>query len=119
MNIILWVLQGLLALHTLVGAVWKFSKSAEQTMPSLAAIPQPIWMAMAVLEIICAVLLILPALNFSFGNLAAVGALIIAVEMVAFCALHIASGNVANVGPMIYWLVVAALCGFVAYGRMA
>ena len=31
MNIFLWVLQIILALHTAVGAVWKFSHSAEQT----------------------------------------------------------------------------------------
>jgi hypothetical protein len=39
MNILLWILQILLALHTAMGAVWKFSHSAEQTMPSLKAIP--------------------------------------------------------------------------------
>lgn len=119
MNILLWILQDLLALHTLVGAIWKFSKTAEQTMPSLAAIPQPVWMGMAVVEILCAVALVLPALNSSLGNLALIGAIIIAVEMLAFCALHIASGNIGNVGPMIYWFVVAMLCGFVAWGRMS
>jgi len=118
MNILLWILQGLLALHTLAGAIWKFSKTAEQTMPSLAAIPQPAWLSMGVIEILCAVALVLPAVNSSFGKLAPIAAIVIAVEMLAFCAIHIASGNVGNVGPMIYWLVVAAICGFIAYGRM-
>jgi hypothetical protein len=42
MNILLWVLQILLALHTTMGAVWKFSHS-EQTVPSLKAIPHGVW----------------------------------------------------------------------------
>lgn len=42
MNILLWVLQILLALHTVIGAVWKFSNS-EQTVRSLNAIPHGVW----------------------------------------------------------------------------
>jgi hypothetical protein len=63
MNILFWVLQILLALHTVVGAVWKFSHSAEQTMPSLKAIPPGVWLGMSVLELLCVVGLILPAVN--------------------------------------------------------
>nr|WP_295900140.1 DoxX family protein [uncultured Bdellovibrio sp.] len=117
MNIFLWVLQVLLALHTAVGAVWKFSHSAEQTMPSLKAIPSGVWMGMAVLELICSVLLILPVLNKTWGISTSVGAIIIAAEMLLFCGLHLASGD-GNFGPMVYWLVVAAICAFIAYGRL-
>ncbi|WP_413943856.1 DoxX family protein [Bdellovibrio sp. HCB-162] len=117
MNIFLWVLQVLLALHTAVGAVWKFSHSAEQTMPSLKAIPSGVWMGMAILELICSVLLILPVLNKSWGISTSVGAIIIAAEMLLFCGLHLVSGE-ENFGPMVYWLVVAAICAFIAYGRL-
>ena len=116
MNILLWVLQVLLALHTIMGAVWKFSHSAEQTMPSLSAIPPGVWLAMSVIELLCALALILPAFNKSLGNLATIAAAIIAAEMLLFCGLHLYSGD-ANYGPMIYWLVVAAICAFIAYGR--
>ena len=61
MNILLWVLQILLALHTVMGAVWKFSNSAEQTVPSLKAIPHGVWLAMSVFELLCSLGLILPA----------------------------------------------------------
>lgn len=54
MNIFLWVLQILLALHTAIGAVWKFSNPA-QTVPSLSAIPNGVWLAMSVVELLCAV----------------------------------------------------------------
>jgi hypothetical protein len=118
MNIVLWILQSLLALHTLAGAAWKFSKTAGQTMPSLAAIPQPVWLTMSMIEILCAIALILPALNSSLGISAPIGAIVIAVEMLVFCTIHIASGNISTVGPMIYWLVIAAVCAFIAYGRL-
>ena len=115
MNIVLWVLQALLALHTAIGAVWKFSNS-EQTVPSLKAIPHGVWLAMSVFELLCTLGLILPAFNKSFGPLAPVAAACIAAEMLLFCGLHIYSGD-ANYSPMIYWLVVAAICAFIAYGR--
>jgi hypothetical protein len=116
MNILLWVLQVLLAVHTTIGAVWKFSNSAEQTMPSLGAIPNAAWLAMSVIELLCALGLIVPAFNKSLGLLAPVAAILIATEMLLFSILHIYSGA-ANYGPMVYWLVVAAVCAFIAYGR--
>lgn len=116
MNILLWVLQILLALHTAIGAVWKFSHSAEQTMPSLGAIPNVAWLAMSIIELVCAVELLLPAFNKSLGFLAPIAAILIAAEMLFFCLLHLVSGA-AGYGPMIYWLVVAAVCAFIAYGR--
>ena len=116
MNILIWILQILLALHTAVGAVWKFSHSAEQTMPSLKAIPQGVWLGMSGLELLCALALILPAIYKPLGILAPIAAVYIAAEMLLFCGLHIRSGD-ANFGPMIYWLVVAAICAFIAYGR--
>jgi len=118
MNIFLWVLQVLLGLHTVIGAVWKFSNSAEQTMPSLGAIPHKIWIAMSIIELLCSLGLILPAFNKSLGILAPIAATCIAVEMLFFCGLHIYSGT-SSYGPMIYWLVVAAICAFIAYGRLA
>ncbi len=115
MNIFLWVLQILLALHTAIGAVWKLSNS-EQTVPSLSAIPHGIWQAMSVIEVLCAIGLILPVMNKSLGMLVPISALIIAAEMLIFSGVHLYSGDV-NHGPMIYWLVVAVICGFIAYGR--
>lgn len=115
MNILLWILQVLLAIHTVIGAVWKFSNS-EQTVPSLSAIPHGIWLAMSVVELVLSVGLILPAFNKSLGILAPIAALCIAAEMLLFSGVHIYSGET-NYGPMIYWLVVAVICAFIAYGR--
>lgn len=118
MNIVLWVLQALLALHTAIGAVWKFSHSAAETMPSLSAIPNGIWQAMGALELLIAVALIAPAFSKSLAMSAPIAAIGIAVEMLLFTALHVQSGN-AGKGPIAYWLVVAILSGVIAYGRFA
>ncbi len=115
MNILLWVLQILLALHTGVGAVWKFSNS-EQAVPSLKAIPHGAWLAMSGFELLFSLALILPAFNKPLAILVPIAAVCIAAEMLLFSGVHIYSGD-ASYGPMIYWLVVAALCAFIAYGR--
>ena len=117
MNIVLWILQVILALHTAMGAVWKFSHSAEQTMPSLKAIPPGVWLAMAGLELVISLALILPAFYHPLAFLIALAAACVAAEMLLFCVLHIFSGET-DYGPMFYWLVVAAVCGFIVYGRM-
>lgn len=118
MNVVLWVLQVLLALHTAMGAVWKFSHSAEQTMPSLKAIPQGLWLGMSGIELLCSVALIVPALYKPLGILAPTAAVFIALEMLVFGVLHLSSGDTAY-GPLVYWGVVAALSAFIAYGRFA
>jgi hypothetical protein len=115
MNILLWVLQILLALHTIVGAVWKFSNS-EQTVPSLQTIPHGIWLAMSIIELLCALALILPALKKRLATLAPIAAACIAAEMLLFCGLDVFSGN-PDYGHIIYWLVVAVVSAFIAYGR--
>jgi len=115
LNILLWILQVLLSLHTLIGAVWKFSNS-EQRVFTLKAIPHEVWLLMSVIEILCSLGLILPAFYTSLSFLAPISAVCIAAEMLLFSGLHIYSGS-AKYGPMIYWLVVAGLCGFIAYGR--
>jgi hypothetical protein len=117
MNILFWTLQVLLALHTAMGGVWKFSNSS-QNMPSLAAIPHGLWLAMGVLELFIAVALVLPAFSKGLAVLVPLAAVLIAAEMLIFCGLHLASGD-SNHGQLIYWMVVAGLCAFLAYGRYA
>lgn len=117
MNILLWILQVLLALHTGMGAVWKYSNS-EQKVPSLAAIPHGLWLALGVLELLAAVALLLPAVSKSFALLAPIAAAFVAAEMLLFCGLHLGSG-MGSRGELVYWLVVAAFSAFVAYGRFA
>jgi hypothetical protein len=114
MNVLFWILQILLALHTVAGALWKFSHSV----PSLKAIPHGVWRAMSVAELLCSLALILPAFSKSLGTLAPIAATFIAAEMLLFTGLNVLSGH-AQSGEIAYWLVVGAICAFIAYGRFA
>lgn len=117
MHILFWIFQVLLAAHTAMGAVWKFSHSPEQTMPSLKAIPQSVWLVMAGIELLCGIALLLPALNKRLGKAVPIAALYIAAEMLLFTGLHMQAGE-SNFGPVTYWFVVAGFCGFLSYGRL-
>lgn len=117
MNIALWIVQVLLAAHTAVGAVWKVNHGP-QAVPSLQAIPRPAWLAMAVVEVACAIGLVAPAAHVPLMGLVPVAAGLIGLEMLAFCGLHAASGR-GRPKEMAYWLVVAAVCAVVAAGRLA
>jgi hypothetical protein len=114
MIMLVWILQVLLGLHTLMGAVWKFTNSA-QSVPSLRAIPHGVWMGLSVAEIACGLSLIVATFYRPLAQLAPLAALLVGVEMLAFCGLHLSSGHEQH-GQMIYWLVVAGLSAFVAYG---
>jgi len=117
MNIALWILQVVLALHTAMGAFWKFSNTVEQTMPSLKAIPNGVWRGMGVFELLVSVCLVLPAFYKPLAVLIPIAAACIAVEMLLYCGLHLRSGD-SKYGPMVYWLVVAGLAVFLVYGRI-
>jgi len=116
-NLLLSILQVLLALHTAVGAVWKSSNS-ERTMPSLGAIPHGVWQSMTVLELLCAIGLVVPLLSKRTAILAPIAAAFVTAEMLFFSGVHLASGST-SIGPVIYWLVVAAIGAFIVYGRLA
>jgi hypothetical protein len=112
----LWVLQVLLALHTVMGALWKFSNS-EQRVPSLQSMPHGVWLSLSGLELLCGASLLLPAFYKRLGVLAPIAAIVIAAEMLLYCGLHLSSG-MTNHAEMVYWLVVAAICAFIAWGRL-
>lgn len=114
MNVFLWVLQILLALHTAIGAVWKFSNS-EQSIPSLNRLPHGVWLALSGVELLCSLGLVL-AYFAPLGILAPIAAVVIAAEMLLFCGLHFYS-RAKGYGQVIYWLGVAVIAGFIAYAR--
>jgi hypothetical protein len=116
-NVLLWTLQILIALHTAAGAVWKWASSPAHTMPSLAAIPEGVWLTLSVLELICVVALIVPAFSKRLAVLVPIAAAFVAAEMLLFIGVHLASGA-PSIGPLIYWLIVAAVCAFIVYGRL-
>jgi hypothetical protein len=106
----------LLAVHTAIGAAWKFS-NPPSSMPPLGAIPSAVWTGLSVVELLCVVALIVPAFNKGLAQWAPIAAAFIAAEMVFFSGVYLALGGT-SIGPVVYWLVVAAICAFIAYGRL-
>jgi hypothetical protein len=84
MNVLLWVLQVALALFCLAGGAYKLFQFDELAkVPATAALPRAGWGAIGVLEMLCAVLLIVPmALNW-MPILTPLAAAVLAVEALA------------------------------------
>ena len=90
MNILLWVLQILAAL--LYGAsgvmkVFMFDKISGEV-PSFGALPREAWMALGILELVCAVGLIVPAAFHWHPRLTVLAAAVLAVESLVFIWVH-------------------------------
>jgi len=116
MNILLWILQVLFALHTAAGGLWKFS-NATTTVPSLMAIPHPLWLLIGVLDLLAAIGLVVPIFNKAWGKLVGWAALYVVFEMLVFMVIHLASGD-PHRGELVYWAVVALVGAFIAWGRL-
>jgi hypothetical protein len=116
MNTLLWVLQVLAAL--LYGAsgvmkVFLFDKISGDV-PSFGALPREAWMALGVLELVCAVGLIVPSAFHWQPRLTVLAAALLAIESLVFIGVHIKYREVA---PIIMSGVLGLLMAFIAYGR--
>ena len=118
MNVFLWILQILFALHTAMGGIWKFTNPVQAAVPSLSALPNGLWLTLGVLDLLATVVLLVPLLNKSWGFLVPIAALYVIAEMVLFTVVHLSSGNKFN-GQVVYWIVVALVAAFVAYARLS
>jgi len=117
MNILLWVLQGLAVL--LYGAsgvmkVFLFDKVSGDV-PSFGALPREAWMALGILELVCAVGLIVPGAFHWQPSLTGVAATVLAIESLLFIGVH---AKYHEVPSLIMCVVLGLLMAFIAYGRM-
>jgi uncharacterized membrane protein YphA (DoxX/SURF4 family) len=117
MNILLWVLQVLAAL--LYGAsgvmkVFMFDK-VSKGVRSFDALPRQAWMALGILELLCAVGLIVPAALPWHAALTVVAATALAIESLVFIGVH---AKYREMTPIIMSGVLGLLMAFIAYGRM-
>lgn len=117
MNILLWVLQVLAAL--LYGAsgimkVFMFDKVSEGV-PSFGALPRKAWTALGILELVCALGLIVPAALHWYPALTVLAATILAIESLVFIWVH---ARYRESTPIILSGVLGLLMAFVVYGRM-
>jgi hypothetical protein len=121
MNILLWILQGVLALLCLAGGGFKIFKFDDlASAPFYSALPRAGWSAIGALEMLCGVMLIVPAAVKWMPGLTPVFATVLAVEALALAMLY-AKYSVAltAANPMVWSVVTAVMAAFVAYGRYA
>ena len=111
MNILLWVLQILLALYYLMGGSWMISKVPGAWLKFL---PKPAWMALGLLQVLFALGLVLPGATGMLPQLTPIAAVGVAVETVLVAML-----TKPKFQGFLWVLVPALLVLFVAYGRFA
>src|SRR5918996_3822747 len=119
MNILLWVLQVALALLYLAGGAYKtfmFDELANQ----MTALPRDGWAALGVLEMLCAVLLVVPAAAKWMPVLTPLAAAALALETLALAGLYAQySLQLTATNPLVWAAVMGLLVAFVAYERYA
>jgi uncharacterized membrane protein len=116
MNILLWVLQVLAALvygSSGVMKVFMFEKISRDV-PSFGALPRQAWMVLGILELICAIGLIVPAGFHWQPQLTILAAALLGVESLVFIWVHV---KYQEMTPVIMSGVLGLVMAFVAYGR--
>lgn len=121
MNILLWVLQIVLALFCLAGGSYKiFSFDELAKMPATAALPRGGWGALGVFEMLCGVLLIVPAATKWMPVLTPLAAAALVLESVVLAVVFSRySLRLAATNPLVWVVGMAVIAAFVAYGRYA
>jgi uncharacterized membrane protein YphA (DoxX/SURF4 family) len=117
MSILLWVLQVLAAL--LYGAsgvmkVFLFDKVSKDV-PSFGALPRGAWTGLGILELVCAVGLIVPDALRWLPVLTVACAALLAVESLVFVWVHL---KYREVTPIVLSGVLGMVMAFVVYGRL-
>jgi len=119
MNVLLWVIQVALALLYLAGGSYKASKF-DALANQMRALPRGGWRVLGVLEMVGAVLLIVPAAANWMPILTPLAAAALALETLALAGLYARySLKLAATNPLVWSVVMGLLVAFVAYGRYA
>jgi len=119
MNVLLWILQVVLALFCFAGGQYKLLHFDELAkVPSAAALPRAGWGAIGVFEILCAVLLIVPAATKWMPVLTPLAAAALVLESLALAVLFAQySQALSATNPLVYVVAMGLVAAFVAYGR--
>ena len=116
MDILLWVLQAFAALLYGASGVMKvfMLDKVSEGVPSFGALPREAWMTLGVLELVCAVGLIVPAALHWKPALTVVAATVLAIESLVFVWVHV---QYREIPPIIFSGALGLLMAFIAYGR--
>jgi hypothetical protein len=117
MNTLLWILQAALAFLYLSGGAYKTFKF-EELAKQLRTVSHGGWRALGVLEMVGAVLLIVPGVMRWMPELTPLAAAVLTIETLALAGLYARQSlKVAATNPMVWAAVMGLLAAFVAYGR--
>lgn len=121
MNIILWLVQIVIAFMAAAGSAFRFFAydTAASGVPSVQALPSGVWGLIGAFEVLCALGLILPPIlrkGYRLTYLAAVG---LAIEMLLVTLWHVRFFGLmpGAENPATWTFVLAVLSAFVAWGR--
>lgn len=119
MNILSWILQAALAFLFFSGGAYKLV-SCDELAAQMNALPRGAWRMLGVLELLGAVLLIVPAATKWMPALTPIAASVLALETLALAALY-ARYSLALVAtnPLVWALAMGLLAAFTAYARFA
>jgi hypothetical protein len=117
MNILLWIIQAVLALLCLSGGAYKAFKFDELA-NQMRALPYGGWRALGVLEILCGILLVVPAAAKWLPVVTPLAAAVLALETLALSGLYARySLELTAANPLVWSVTMALMAVFVAYGR--
>lgn len=115
MNILLWVLQVVLAWLCIAGGAFQVLKLDElaKGVASMRALPAGLWKFLGVFGCVCGVALIVPPL-VGVPMVTAYAALAVAAQSLLICAFYVVYRDFSPLG---YSAAMAVIAAFIAYGR--
>jgi uncharacterized membrane protein YphA (DoxX/SURF4 family) len=118
MNILLWVIQILLAVFFIAGGAYKVMK-ADQMPGYLKSIPRAAWRGLGLIELVGGILLVIPGTALGTPALTSIAAAVLTVESLVLAAFYgRQSIKLSAANPFVYAVPLAALAAFIAYARM-
>ncbi len=121
MNVLLWIFQVALALLSFAGGAYKvFMFDELAKVPTTGALSRGGWGALGVFEMLCAILLIVPAAAKWMPVLTPLAATALGLESLALAGLYARySLKLTATNPLLWVVVMGLMAVFVAYGRYA
>ena len=121
MNVVLWVVQLALAFLSFAGGAYKIFMFEELgKMPAIGALPRGGWASLGVVEMLCGVLLVVPAALKWMPALTPLAAAALTLEGLALAALYARySLELTATNPLVWVVAMGVMAAGVAYGRYA
>jgi drug/metabolite transporter (DMT)-like permease len=117
MNIVLWVLQVVLALFFVAGGAYKLMK-ADEIVKQQKLLTPGLWRVIGVVEVLGGVLLVTPPSVAGVPSLTAIAALLLAGESLVLTVIYgRRSMKMVAANPLVWALGMTVVSAFIAWGR--